>query len=353
MPLLSIARRLAQDVSPFSCIIPPMRKIIIILIFFLASGLVLFSFGELENTWETLQKSDFRFMGLAILLVLAWTVSDALGYRSLFRLMDVDERLWRLVLLSSAANFINVVAPSGGFGGMAVFIDDAGRRKYPRGMAAAAAALHLFLDYAAFMVILGMGWVVLIRRNDLEMGEITASFIMLVLFIGLGIFIFIGSRSGEQLGRVLVWFARHLNRLLWPFVRRDYFHEETARVFSMEVAEGLSILRVQRRGVMVPFLFALASKTLQTLILLLTFLAFDVAFSAGTVVAGFASYYLFLIVSPTPSGIGVVETLLPLALRSLNVPWEQSVVVTLTYRSLTFWFPLLVGAISFRILQRE
>lgn len=330
-----------------------MRKILIILVFFLASGLVLTSVGELENTWKTLQKSDFGFIGLCILLVAAWTASDALGYRSLFRLMDVKESLWRLVLLSSAANFINVVAPSGGFGGMAVFIDDAGRRKYPRGMAAAAAALHLFLDYAAFMVVLGLGWVVLIRRNDLEMGEITASFIMLALFIGLGIFIYIGSRSGEQLGRLLTWFARRLNRILFPFMRRNYLKEETARVFSMEVAEGLSILRVRRHGVMVPLLFALASKTLQTLILLMTFLAFDVAFSAGTVVAGFASYYLFLIVSPTPSGIGVVETLMPLALRSLNVPWEQSVVVTLTYRSLTFWLPLLVGAISFRLLQRE
>ncbi len=330
-----------------------MRKIFIILIFFLASGLVLFSFDELENTWETLQKSDFRFMGLAILLVLAWTLSDALGYRSLFRLMDVNESLRHLVLLSSAANFINVVAPSGGFGGMAVFIDDAGRRKYPRGMAAAAAALHLFLDYAAFMVVLGMGWVVLIRRNDLKPGEITASFIMLALFIGLGIFIYIGSHSGKQLGQVLTWFAHRLNQILRPFVRRDYFHEETAKVFSMEVAEGLSILRVRRHGVLAPFLFALTSKTLQILILLMTLLAFDVSFSAGTVVAGFASYYLFLIVSPTPSGIGVVETLLPLALKSLNVPWAQAVVVTLTYRSLTFWLPLLVGAISFRILQRE
>lgn len=330
-----------------------MRKILLILVFFLASGLVLFSFGELENTWETLQKSDFRFMGLAILLVMTWTVSDALGYRSLFRLMDVKESLRHLILLSSAANFINVVAPSGGFGGMAVFIDDAGRRKYPRGMAAAAAALHLFLDYAAFMVVLGMGWVVLIRRNDMKPGELTASFIMLALFIGLGIFIYIGSHSGEQLGRVLAWFARRLNQISRLFARRDCFHEETAKIFSVEVAEGLSILRVRRRGVMVPFLFALTSKTLQTLILLVTFLAFDVIFSAGTVVAGFASYYLFLIVSPTPSGIGIVETLLPLALKSLNVPWEQAVVVTLTYRSLTFWLPLLAGAISFRILQRE
>lgn len=330
-----------------------MRKIIVILIFFLASGLVLFSFGELENTWKTLHQSDFRFIGLAIVLVAAWTLSDSMAYRALFRLMGVQERLGRLVLLSTAANFVNVVAPSGGFGGLAVFIDDAGRRKYPRGMAAAAAALHLFLDYAAFMVVLGLGWVVLLRRKNLDGAEMTASFLMLALFLALGAFIYIGSRSGEQLGRLLAGLARIINRLLWPLMRRDYLNEETARVFSHEVAEGLSIVRRRRRGVLVPVSFALLSKALQTVILLVTFLAFDVAWSAGTIVAGFATYYLFLIISPTPSGIGVVETLLPLALRSLNVPWEQSVVVTLTYRGLTFWLPLLAGAAAFRVLQRD
>ncbi len=85
-----------------------------------------------------------------------------------------------------------------------MFIDDAGRRKYPRGMAAAAAALHLFLDYAAFMVVLGLGWVVLLRRKNLDGAEMTASFLMLALFLAMGAFIYIGSRSGERLGRLML-----------------------------------------------------------------------------------------------------------------------------------------------------
>lgn len=329
-----------------------MRKILLILVFFLGSGLVVLSFGELENTWKTLQHSDFRFMGLAILLIAVWTLSEAWGYDFLYRLMDVEESLWRLILLSSAANFINVVAPSGGFGGLAVFIDDAGRRKYPRGLAAAAGALHLFLEYAAFMVILGLGWAVFIRRNDLKPGEMTASFIMLGIVIGLGILIYIGSHSGEELGRVLAWFSRQLNRVIWPLMRREYFREIAAKEFGMEVAEGLSILRIKHRGAVIPFVFAVTSKLLQTAILAMTFLAFQVDFSFGTVVAGFASCYLFLIVSPTPSGIGVVETLLPLTLNSLNIPWEQAVIVTLTYRGITFWLPLMVGGLALRQLQR-
>jgi len=330
-----------------------MRKILLIIFFFAAAAIAILSLGELQRTWHTLRHANFGFMALAILLLLGWTLNDASIYRSLYRVMDVREKFGHLILLSSATSFINVVAPSGGFGGVAVFVDDAGKRGQPRGLAAAVGALYLFLDYAAFMVVLIMGWSIYIRRNDLKPGEITASFIMLAIVIGLGSLIYIGSRSGEQLGRVLAWLAHRINQVLWPLVRKEYFHEIAAHEFGVEVAEGLSILHVKHHGILVPFLFALNGKLLQTLILGVTFLAFKVPFTPGTIIAGFASAYLFLIVSPTPYGIGVVETLLPLALTSLGVAWEDAVIITLTYRGITFWIPLILGGISFRILQRE
>jgi uncharacterized protein (TIRG00374 family) len=330
-----------------------MRKIFIVLAFFVGIAIIFVSFGELENTWKTLQRSDFRFLFLAILLQVAWLVNDAAGYRSLYLLMDVCESMRHLALLSSATNFINVVAPSGGFGGIAIFVDDAGKRNLPRGLAAAVAALYLFLDYAAFLGVLGLGIIVLMRRNDLNPAELTASVIMTILVAIFGILIYIGSQSGERLARVLSWMAHQINRMLWRFIRREYFREVGAYEFALEVAEGLSILRYKRRKIIIPFLHAVNGKVIQTAILWMTFLSFDVPYSTGTVIAGFATAYLFLVMSPTPSGIGVVEGILPLALTSLGVPWEQAVVVTLTYRGLTFWFPLLVGGVAFRILQKE
>ena len=68
--------------------------------------------------------------------------------------------------------------------------------------------------------------------------------------------------------------------------------------------------------------------------------AFEVPFTAGTIIGGFSISYLFLIVSPTPSGIGIVEGIMPLALSSLSVPWSQAVIITLAYRGITFWLPL-------------
>ncbi|MEN6393539.1 MAG: lysylphosphatidylglycerol synthase domain-containing protein, partial [Anaerolineaceae bacterium] len=72
--------------------------------------------------------------------------------------------------------------------------------------------------------------------------------------------------------------------------------------------------------------------------------------SLGTLIAGFTIGYLFLIVSPTPAGIGVVEGVLTISLRSLNVTLSDSAIITLAYRGITFWVPFIIGFFALRIL---
>lgn len=330
-----------------------MRKILLIFVFFMAMAFLALSLGEIEQTFATLQQAMPGFILAAALMQVGYLLSQSAAYRCLYRLMEIDETLRHLGLVVVAANFLNVVAPSGGVSGIAIFVDDARRRSHPPGRTAAAAALYLFLDYAAFLLILALGILVLFRRGNLDAGEIGASALMALLCLGIGILIYIGSHSGPRLGQVLAWLARRVNWLLRPFFRRDYLREARAHEFAIEIAEGLSVLRTRHRGLFKPFFFTLLGKVLQTLLLMFVFLGFGVEFSAGTVIAGFAIGQLFLIISPTPSGIGVVETILPLALVSLRIPWSQAVVVTLSYRALTFWLTLAFGAAAFRILQRE
>jgi glycosyltransferase 2 family protein len=95
---------------------------------------------------------------------------------------------------------------------------------------------------------------------------------------------------------------------------------------------------------------------LLVVVLLLIFLAFNIAFSIGTLVAGFGIAYLFVIVSPTPFGLGIVEGVMTLTLHSLRVPLEAATVITLAFRGLTFWLPWIFGMAAFRgitILDRK
>jgi uncharacterized protein (TIRG00374 family) len=143
-----------------------------------------------------------------------------------------------------------------------------------------------------------------------------------------------------------------VNRLARPIIRKDFLSPKRARDFAHEIAGALATIGRHPGRLRLPFILGLMNKAILMLVLLCTFEAFGVSFSAGTIVAGFSLGYLLTIVSVTPSGIGVVEALMPVALRSLRVDWSQAAIITLVYRALTFWLPFGAGALAFRLLAR-
>lgn len=330
-----------------------MRKFIFIVILFLGAALIYLSFSEIESVVETLQQGNFWFILLALVIQISWFVMAGITYQSLYHLLGIDDSIYKLSLLNASANFVNTVAPSAGVGGMAVFISAATRDGHSVGKVTVASMLCLFLDYVAFLFVLTLGLIVLFRRNDLDPTEIAASAVIFAIALGFGFLLYLGSQSGRALGNALAWLARLVNRVLNPFVHHDYLSEARAHEFAHEMAEDLKSLPERRQGLVLPLFYSLMGKAILMGVLLCVFLAFQVPFSAGTIIGGFAISYLFLIVSPTPSGIGIVEGIMPLALSSLRVPWSQAVIITLAYRGITFWIPLAVGALALRSLEGE
>jgi uncharacterized protein (TIRG00374 family) len=331
-----------------------MRKFIFILILFLGAAFVYLSFGELESIIETLRYGNFWFILLAVLIQLGWFLMMGLIYQSLYHVLDMQESVARLSLLSASATFINIIAPTVGMSGMAFFIAHAARRNgRSAGKVTVVTVLGLFLDYAAFLVILTLGLIVLFRRNDLDPTEIAASGVMFAIAAGFGFLLYLGSRSAEALGNALARMARLVNRIVKPFIHRAYLSEERAHEFAQEMAGDLKALPEKFQSLLIPLLYSLVSKALLMCVLISVFLAFKVPFTAGTIIGGFAIAYLFLIITPTPAGVGIIEGVMPLALSSLRVPWSEAVVITLAYRGVTFWIPVAVGAVAFRIVQNE
>jgi uncharacterized protein (TIRG00374 family) len=330
-----------------------MRKFIFILLIFLAGAFVYLGFGELESIVRTLQQGNIWFVLLAILIQIGWLLVAGLLLQSLYDVLDMQETMYRLALLSASTTFVNIIAPSIGMGGMAFFISHAVRNGQSAGKVTIVNMLWLFLDYVAFMVVLALGLIVLSRRNDLDLTEIAASVVMFVIAGGLGFLLYLGSRSADKLGNVLAALARLINRIAKPFIHRAYLNEARAHEFAHEMSNDLQSLRKRYHSLIMPLLYALLSKALLMCVLSAVFLAFQVPFSAGTIIGGFAISYLFLIMSPTPAGVGIIEGVMPLALSSLRVPWSQAVVITLAYRGITFWIPLGFGAVAFRMLERE
>jgi hypothetical protein len=125
-----------------------------------------------------------------------------------------------------------------------------------------------------------------------------------------------------------------------PALHEDWAHESAA-----EFREAVIAIRAHPnllgRTLAVAFLSHLANIAC----LFFIFLAFHDPVSIGILVSGYAMGILFLVVSPTPQGIGIVEGIMTLVFASLQVPVERAAVIAIAFRGLTFWLPLGVGFI--------
>ncbi len=328
-----------------------MRKLLFPLLLLLGIFFVIGRFAELETIVNTLKQADPRFLLLALGVQGLWFLNAGVNLWWIYRALGIEESPWRLALLSLAASFTNVVAPAGGMSGMVIYVSEAQRQRYSAARATVASVLYFLSEYLGFLAVLALGIIVLIRRNNLHPTEIAASVLMALLALGLAVLLYLGMRSAQQFGNALAFLARLVNFLLRPLLRRPYLSEERAHHFAQDAGEGLRALRRRPTVLAVSALLGLISKALLILVLLLSFHAYKVPYSPGTIVAGFCIAYLFLIISPTPSGIGVVEGLLTVGLNSLYVPLGKAAVVALTYRAITFWLPLLSGPLAFRLLD--
>lgn len=327
------------------------RKFIIALVLLLAVLFIIARFAEMQDVLAVLSAGNLWYIALAVLVEIFWLFNLGMTYRSIYHIFDMDVTRFYMARVAVASMFLSIIAPSAGLSSVALFIADAREKGRSYGRSVVSSVLFILLEYVATLILLTFGLGEMARRNNLHWSEVTASLILLAGALIIAILLYLGMRSAVLLARVLALSARVINRLLRPFIHHDYLSEARAYTFATEAAEGISALRHHPRQVIYPVLLAILNKTLLIAILSLVFLAFNAVYSVTTVVAGFSIAYLFLIVSPTPAGLGIVEGVMTVALNSLQVPIEDAAVITLAYRGITFWLPLLIGMVAFRSLR--
>jgi glycosyltransferase 2 family protein len=330
-----------------------MKKFFIALVLMLGVIFVLTRTADIQAIVEVVQRGKILYLILALVMGLVYIACMATFIQTLFRIFGMEESRLHLMKVVTAASFVTVLAPSGGLSAMAVYLADAQIRGRSKVRVTVAAVLFVWFEYIGTLAILFLGLLTLAYRDNLHWSEITASLILLAGALMIGALIFLGLESSTYLSNVLVWLAKAVNRILRPFLKRDYLDVGRAHFFALEVSAGLLTLRNHPNWAIKPLLFALAAKALLWTVLFFCFMAFNVTPDPGTLVAGLSLASLFLIVSPTPAGMGIVEGVLAVALVSMGVPIEDATVVTIAYRGITFWMPFFIGIFTFRLLHRR
>jgi uncharacterized protein (TIRG00374 family) len=328
-----------------------MRKFVIALALLLGFIFVIARLTEIQSIAQTLQRGIWWFLGLALIIEILWTLNCGASFQAIYAAWGLKAS-WNVSTDRIGSEFCQCGCTAGECEWYGNFRQRGKTQELLCRRAAAAGVMYLLFDYLGLIAILVVGLVVVIRRNDLSIVVILASAALVGLTMLFSYLINLGMQSAVSFGNALAKISRIINRILHPFIHREYLSEVKAHEFAHDAAEGLILMRSQPRSILLPVLFAITNKTAQIIILTLVFLAFKVPISIGTIIACFSIATLFVIISPTPAGLGVVEGALTLALTSMYISLEDAAVITLSFRGITFWIPMLMGMISLRALEK-
>lgn len=311
----------------------------------LAVWLVIGRIASFSKLGAVLGRGDWGWVALAAALQAASYVMYATLYWVAFATVHVGARVLELVPVVFSSVFVNLALPSGGASGVALFIDNASRRGQSPGRAAAGVLLVLVVDFSVFTVLLGLGMANLALIGQLHPYDITAAGILLALIGGLSLTLLLGLWQPTALLQILKWSQRKINRIAGWFNRPGLLAEDWAAVHAMDFSAASVAIAQEPRRLIGAFMVAMIAHMVNLASLYVLFPAFYGQVDIGLVLAGYAIGNLFWIVSITPQGTGVVETVMTVVYTSLGIPVADAAAIVLVYRGLSFWLPFAVGSV--------
>ncbi|HSM55954.1 MAG TPA: flippase-like domain-containing protein [Candidatus Sulfomarinibacteraceae bacterium] len=313
--------------------------------------LVLTRLNEIENLVETLSSGIWLWVLAAGLLQIVYFVFQARVYQVAFTVVDVRTPLYGLVPVVIGSMFINAVAPSGGTAGVALYVDDAVQRGQSGPRAAAGTLLGITGTYAGFGALVLFSLFYLRSAQALRLHEVVGAMVLLAFIVSLSTLLLLGGSHPGLLRRLLGAVQGLANRVAARVDRAPFLAPHWSAKTAEEFSNAATAARARPGQLPVMLLWAVAAHLVQVLSLYALFLAFRQPPVVGVVAAGYAIGHLFVIIAPTPPGIGYVETLMPRTLMALDVPGAAATIIVLAFRGLTFWIPMLVGFLLLRQLR--
>ncbi len=324
------------------------RRWLLIAIIIASIVLVILNRNDLRQFAQALLRGEWQWVGVAAAAQTVYYLLYAVQYHLAFATVGVASRVHELIPVMFASIFLRTLVPSGGASGAAVFIDDAARRKQSPARAAEGALLVLTLDLSTMLPLILYTLVYLAMRGVLRAYEVVGSVIFLLFVIGLTAALFLGRLLPEPLQRLLDLLRRALNDAVRALGRPDLLPPDWPASVVGEFGRAAKDISARRDLLLRTSGVALAAQLVNLVTVTFVGLAYGQAYGLSTAIAAFSIEAVFSVVTIVPNGLIVAEAVMIEVLISLGVPLDQAVVITLVYRGLSVWLPLLAGFLFLR-----
>lgn len=313
------------------------------LLLFSAAATVSAQFAEAPRLLEIFRHSVPWWLVLAFLLQILFLLNITGFYHSIYRVVGLHDTKVHLFLLVLATAFTSAVAPGGSISGSGLMLYDARRRGLDTARVVLANVAFYMMDYMAFILVLVMAILILLASGSLQEYQILAAALLLALVGAVLALLVLTCLRPDAVAGFTIHMIRFVGYFSAALRRRIPFWEERINTFITDVAMAARAAGRERIAFLQVALHALLVEVIGLAQLFSLFLAFGYVPALGQLITGYAVGVLFMIVSITPSGVGIMEGAMTVAFVSAGVPVECAALVTFSYRCLSFWLPVAAG----------
>ncbi len=275
--------------------------------------------GSFDDSIDAAKNGRFDYLVIALGLSIATYIFSALAYAFL----SIYPLKFRSTLIVQfASSFVSKLGPAG-TGGMALGVRYLMKNRHNYLQAAAVTAANTILGLAGHLSVLLV--IALGTNQSLEsiIPEIHIPRLVLIVAI---------------LGSTTILLAALIYKDLRKFVRSG----------AGKILKNIAYYKENRKQLFLGYLSSIAITLSYSLVLFVCAAALGVELNILDVIYVFTVGAIAATVTPTPGGLGGVEVALIASLNHVGVPHSDALAITLIYRLLTFWVPIIPGFVSFK-----
>lgn len=326
-------------------------QLLLVLVLLLALVFLVTQVNRLEEFLHILAAGHPGWIGLGVVALLGWQVAQAAQFRAAHRAAAVQQSLLSMLPVVAANNFVLIAVPTGSLSTFALFLANARRRGASPERTTVAVAIFAVFNYLALSIAIVLGLLALAVRHALYPLEWLPSLPIFAIALGQYAALLLAIRSPATVERVATWLAERANRLGQRWLHRDLVSVERVHRIGANAASGLDSMRQNGpRAHVLLLLYGLLSQALLAIVFGAVLRAFGQHVTLSIALAGLGVAGLFTVVSPTPVGLGVVEAAVAVVLVSLGMEAGAALIVSLAFRGITLWLPVVYGFIALETL---
>lgn len=323
----------------------------ILVLIVLAAAFVYGNRSEIPGTLSALRGANPGYAAAAAMLSVLFVVNyGALQYTA-FRSVGLEDSYGSQLRLATAGLFLNTVAKSGGMGGLAVFLREAGEKGWPRGRVITGYVLGHVLGQAAFAATLAGALVVLVIDGKVNGGEVFAA-VVFTLYLASQVGIGVAALRSRTALRSLYALPARLKARASAWLGREVRPESGSTEVADDLYDAVSWLRDDLRVIGPPVLHALLVEVIGVATVWVVLLSLGTGSGPDVALVAYSIGVLFGIVGVLPAGLGFAEASLGAVFVSFGVPTATAAAAVIIYRLFEVWLPFVAGAWAVSTLKR-